>query len=193
VDLLVANRKDLAHSTGAFAKSAAILSNAEEHTGLARALAQLADVEDKVEQMHTEQANLDFFMFSELLRDYVSLIGAVKEVFHERVKAYQGWQHAQQTLNKKRETKAKLELQVRNDKIAQAREEVVEWEGKVERTQEEFESISKVIKKELETFEAARVKDFKKTIVKYLESLLSHQQELVKYWEAFLPEAKAVA
>jgi len=84
------------------------------------------------------------------------------------------------------------ELQVRNDKVAQAREEVVEWEGKVERTQEEFEAISKVIKKELETFESARVRDFKKTIVKYLESLLTHQQDLVKYWEAFLPEAKAI-
>lgn len=38
--------------------------------------------------------------------------------------------------------------------------------------------MSKVIKKELETFEAARVKDFKKTIVKYLEALLTHQQEV---------------
>jgi hypothetical protein len=35
-------------ATGIFAKSTAILSNAEEHTGLARAMAQLADVEDKV-------------------------------------------------------------------------------------------------------------------------------------------------
>jgi len=193
VELLVSNRRELALSTGMFAKSAAILSNSEEHTGLARAMAQLADVEDKVEQMHSDQANLDFFVFSELLRDYISLIGSVKEAFHERVKAHQAWQHAQQTLNKKRELKAKLELQVRNDKIAQARDEVVEWEGKVEKTQEDFEAISKVIKKELELFEVSRVKDFKKTIVKYIESLLVHQQELVKYWEAFLPEAKAVA
>jgi len=32
-------------------------------------------------------------------------------------------------LNKKREAKAKLELQVRSDKLAQAREEVVEVSG----------------------------------------------------------------
>lgn len=32
----------------------------------------------KVEQMHTEQANSDFFLFSELLKDYVLLIGSVK-------------------------------------------------------------------------------------------------------------------
>jgi len=28
--------------------------------------------------MHTEQANSDFFLFSELLKDYVLLIGSVK-------------------------------------------------------------------------------------------------------------------
>jgi len=142
--------------------------------------------------MHNEQANLDYFMFSELLRDYVGLITSIKEVFHERVKARQACQHAQQMLNKKREHKAKLELQARNDKLAQAREEVVEWEEKVEKSQADFDAISKVIKKEMETFEVSRVKDFKKIIVKYLEGLLSNQHEVVKYWEAFLPEAKAV-
>jgi sorting nexin-1/2 len=48
----------------------------------------------------------------------------------------------------------------------------------VERSQEEFNTISVVIKKELEQFEIARVKEFKKIIVKYLESLLHHQQEV---------------
>lgn len=53
-----------------------------------------------------------------------------------------------------------------------------QWEAKVERSQAEFDSISNVIKKELELFEATRVKEFKKVIVKYLESLLSHQQDV---------------
>lgn len=48
IELLVAYRKDLANATGSFSKSAAILGNSEEHTGLARAMAQLSDVEDKV-------------------------------------------------------------------------------------------------------------------------------------------------
>lgn len=63
---------------------------------------------------------------SELLKDYVALIGAVKAVFHQRVKVYQTWQHAQQMLNKKREAKAKLELAGRSDKVPQANEEVTE-------------------------------------------------------------------
>jgi len=48
----------------------------------------------------------------------------------------------------------------------------------VERSQEDFNTISIVIKKELEQFELARVKEFKKIIVKYLESLYHHQQEV---------------
>ncbi|XP_069691171.1 sorting nexin-2 isoform X1 [Periplaneta americana] len=193
VETLVLHRKDLAVLTSAFAKSAAMLSNCEEHTSLSRALSQLAEVEEKVEALHNEQANADFSVLCELLKDYVALIGAIKEVFHERVKVYQNWQHSQQMLNKKREQKAKLELSGKPDKGNQASVEVVEWEAKVERGQEEFDNISKMIKKEMERFEVNRVKDFKAVIIQYLETLMTHQQQLIKYWEAFLPEAKAIA
>ena len=54
----------------------------------------------------------------------------------------------------------------------------LQWEGKVERYQEEFDSISRIIKKELEQFEVSRVKEFKKIIIKYLESQLRHQEEV---------------
>ncbi|XP_013776606.1 sorting nexin-2-like isoform X2 [Limulus polyphemus] len=193
VEALVHHRKELCNNTNSFAKSAAMLGNCEEHTALSRALSQLAEVEEKVEQVHMKQVNSDFFMLSEMLKDYIALIGTVKDVFHQRVKVYQTWQHAQQMLTKKREQKAKLELAGKSDKIAQAHEEVIEWEAKVERGQEEFENISKMIRKEVEHFENCRIRDFKDTIVKYMESLLNNQQELIKYWEAFLPQAKAIS
>lgn len=50
----------------------------------------------------------------------------LQEVFHERVKTFQTWQHAQATLAKKRENKAKMELTGRMDKVEQANEEVKE-------------------------------------------------------------------
>lgn len=50
-----------------------------------------------------------------------------------------------------------------------------------------------MIKQEVERFETTRIKDFKTNIIKYMESLLETQQQLVKFWEAFLPEAKAIA
>ena len=47
-------------------------------SGLSRALSHLAEVEEKVEQVQIEQANGDYFQFSETIRDYVALLGAVK-------------------------------------------------------------------------------------------------------------------
>ena len=126
VESLIHHRKELTQTTGAFAKSAAMLGNCEEHTSLSCALSQLAETEEKIEQLYSKQVDNDFFYLGELLKDYIALIGAVKEAFHQRVKVFQMWQHSQQMLTKKREIKAKLELALKADKISQANEEVVE-------------------------------------------------------------------
>lgn len=60
---------ELSANTAAFAKSAAMLGNSEDHTALSRALSQLAEVEEKIDQLHQEQAFADFYVFSELLGD----------------------------------------------------------------------------------------------------------------------------
>lgn len=86
IKALVLHRKELSCLTGGVAKSAAILSTCEEHAGLSRALSQLADVEEKVELLRSEQANSDLYILSEILKDYLGLFGAIKDVFHERVK-----------------------------------------------------------------------------------------------------------
>ena len=107
VEALVCHRKELSANTTAFAKSAAMIGTSEDHTALSRALSQLAEVE-KIDQLHQEQAFADFYMFSELLSDYIHLIAAVKDVFDHRVKCWQKWEDAQITLLKKRETEAKI-------------------------------------------------------------------------------------
>ncbi|KAG5344231.1 SNX2 protein, partial [Acromyrmex heyeri] len=193
VDSLTNQRRELANCTGASAKSIAVLGHGEPGASLGRALAQLAETLEKVEVIRKTQSNSDLYQFGEMLRDYVALIGAIKDVFHERVKVFQNWQHAQLMLNKKREQKARLEQSGRTDRTSQAATEVIEWEAKVDRGQEEFDNISKMIKEEVERFELVRVQDFKKQLIEYLESMLQHQNQLIKYWESFLPEARAVA
>lgn len=53
-----------------------------------------------------------------------------------------------------------------------------QWEAKVQRCQKEFDDISAEIKREMERFEINRVKDFKTTIVKYLQDQMAHQQQV---------------
>uniref|UniRef100_A0A3Q2EEP2 Sorting nexin 2 n=1 Tax=Cyprinodon variegatus TaxID=28743 RepID=A0A3Q2EEP2_CYPVA len=191
VESLVCHRKELSVNTAQFAKSAAMLGNSEDHTALSRALSQLAEVEEKIDQLHQDQANADLYLFSELLGDYVRLISA--GVFDQRMKTWQKWQDSQMLLQKKREAEAKLQFTNKPDKLQQAKDEIKELEGKVQQGERDFEQISKTIRKEVGRFEKERVKDFKMIIVKYLESLVQTQQQLIKYWEAFLPEAKAIS
>uniref|UniRef100_A0A9J8CXN4 Sorting nexin-2 n=1 Tax=Cyprinus carpio carpio TaxID=630221 RepID=A0A9J8CXN4_CYPCA len=193
VESLVCHRKELSVNTASFAKSAAMLGNSEDHTALSRALSQLAEVEEKIDQLHQDQSYADFYLISELLGDYVRLITAVKGVFDQRMKAWAKWQDAQVMLQRKREAEAKLQYASKPDKLQQATDEIREWEGKVQQGERDFEQISKNIRREVGRFEKDRVKDFRVVIIKYLESLVHTQQQLIKYWEAFLPEAKAIA
>ncbi|KAL7406752.1 hypothetical protein ABVT39_025730 [Epinephelus coioides] len=193
VDSLVNHRKELCGNTAVFAKSMAMLGNSEDNTALSRALSQLAEVEDKMEQLHQEQAASDFFIFAELLADYIRLLGAMRGCFDQRVRAWQRWQEAQSTLQKKREAEAKLLWANKPDKLQSAKEEITEWEARVTQYERDFDRIGMTVRKEVLRFEKEKAKDFRSQIIKYLEAMLQSQQRLVKFWEAFLPEAKAIA
>ncbi|KAM7015107.1 sorting nexin-1-like [Tautogolabrus adspersus] len=193
VDSLVNHRKELCGNTAVFAKSMAMLGNSEDNTALSRALSQLAEVEDKMEQLHQEQASSDFFIFEEMLADYIRLLGAMRGCFDQRMRAWQRWQEAQSTLQKKREAEAKLLWANKPDKLQQAKEEISEWEGRVTQYERDFDRIGMTVRKEVLRFEKEKSKDFKSQIIKYLEAMTQSQQRLIKFWEAFLPEAKAIA
>ncbi|KAJ3593361.1 hypothetical protein NHX12_005696 [Muraenolepis orangiensis] len=193
VDSLVNHRKELCGNTAVFAKSVAMLGNSEDNTALSRALSQLAEVEDKMELLHQEQAASDFFILAELLADYIRLLGTVRGCFGQRMRAWQRWQEAQSTLQRKREAEAKLLWANKPDKLQQAKEDITEWESRVTQYERDFDRISVTVRKEVLRFEKEKAKDFKVQIYKYLESMLQSQQRLIKFWEAFLPEAKAIA
>ncbi|XP_073475067.1 sorting nexin-1 [Aquarana catesbeiana] len=193
VETLVNHRKELAVNTAQFAKSLAMLGSSEDNTALSRALSQLAEVEEKIEQLHQEQANSDFYLLAELLADYIRLLSAVRGAFDQRMKAWQRWQDAQSTLQKKRENEARLLWANKPDKLQQAKDEISEWESRVTQYERDFERISITVRKEVTRFEKEKSKDFKSHIVKYLETLLNSQHKLAKYWEAFLPEAKVIS
>ncbi|XP_041964685.1 sorting nexin-1a isoform X2 [Alosa sapidissima] len=193
VDSLANHRKDLSAHTAMFAKSIGMLGSSEDNTALSRALCQLAEVEDKIEQLHQEQAGNDFFIFAELLADYIRLLGAVRGCFDQRIKMWQRWQDAQNTLQKKREAEAKLLWANKPEKLQLAKDEITEWEARVTQYERDFERISVTVRKEVIWFEKEKAKDFKKQMLKYLQVLLHSQEQLTKYWESFLPEAKAIA
>lgn len=189
VGALIHHRKLLTSTTGSFARSVAILGNVEEYTPLSFDLSKLATTKEKIEHLYADQVNNDFYLVSELLHDYISFIAAIREVFQHRIKIFQNLQQAQQTLARKREQKQRNDLMAgKGDKLNQ---DIAEYEARVQRGQEEFEKISKNIKKDVEKFELDRVKEFQANMMKYLDTLLEGQKKLVEYWEGFLPSSHA--
>uniref|UniRef100_A0A7M4FU60 Sorting nexin-1 n=1 Tax=Crocodylus porosus TaxID=8502 RepID=A0A7M4FU60_CROPO len=156
VETLVNHRKELALNTAQFAKSLAMLGSSEDNTALSRALSQLAEVEEKIEQLYQEQVNSDFFILAELLSDYIRLLSVVRGAFDQRMKTWQRWQDAQTMLQKKRETEARLLWANKPDKLQQAKEEISEWESRVTQYERDFERVSAVIRKEVIRFEGKR-------------------------------------
>jgi len=186
-------RKSLAQSTGSLSKSLAVLSGSEENSALSSAIAQLSTVQEKLEEVHYEQATADFYYLSELIKDYIGLVGAVKDVFAERVKAWQAFQALSMNLNKKREAKVKAELAQRMDKISILRQEIADLERQQEMAKDNFDRISRQIKKEVEMFDVRKANDFKRSIVKYLEYMLKAQEKMTAQWERYLPEVQQIS
>ena len=169
------------------------LATIEEHTLLSSALIELANVEEKIEQINIDHSLKEYTIVSELIKEYVSLLEMVQLAFQERIKIHQQWLTAEDTLRKKRETKTKLEQTPKGaDKLPQAEMEINDWEGKVVRGKEDFERISTSIKEELEVFERTRIEDFKMAIDNYLKQFLEQQEKILEIWEAYLPEANKI-
>uniref|UniRef100_A0A5S6Q901 PX domain-containing protein n=1 Tax=Trichuris muris TaxID=70415 RepID=A0A5S6Q901_TRIMR len=189
---LVSVRKEYSVATEAFCKCLSMLTACEENTSLSRALSLLCETMENVSQLQNDQADKDFFILYEMLKDYVAIIEVVKEVFFERVKAWNGWQSALQTLTKKRETKSRYELAGKTDRIPQALKEVEEWEQKSEDAEQHFHRVSAAIQKEYKRFDQHRVKEFKQMLIHLLETVAATQQQLAKCWETFIPDARAI-
>ena len=66
----------------------------------------------------------------------------------------------------------KAELAGKQDRVNQLRQEIAENERQLDMAQENFEKISRIIKKEYEAFDVKKCKDFKDTMIIYMEKML---------------------
>lgn len=59
--------------------------------------------------------------------------------------------------------------------------------------QENFDRISRLIKKEVEFFDVRKAEDFKRSIILYLEAMLKSQENISATWERYLPKVQQIA
>lgn len=119
---------------------------------------------------------------SESIFEYITLISALKEVFAERVRSWQQWQDAQQTLARKRDQKTKIDLSAggRNDRSDQLKSEIEETVQRMDQLEHNFIELSKCIREEVTRFETERKHDMKKMLIDYMESMIQTHTEVRK-------------
>ncbi|MEL6805995.1 MAG: hypothetical protein AAFO91_19700 [Bacteroidota bacterium] len=127
------------------------------------------------------------------MSDYLRVIEELKQVFMVRVKSWQTWKQAEQAVQRKREQEMKAQASGRNDKIQQIKAEIDDLTERVDLAKKDFEKLSANIRKEVGQFEKDRVVDFQKMVVVFLKNMMRAQEQSIKNWEAFLPEARAIA
>ncbi|CAL2052760.1 hypothetical protein CAEBREN_13013 [Caenorhabditis brenneri] len=193
-EALVAARREMSTSEEQLSKALSMLAACEESTSLSRAISALTDTTESVATAWGKQAEIDNAKFSEPIYEYIMLISGLKDVFGERVRAWQQWQDAQQTLARKRDQKTKIDLSAggRNEKSDQLKVEIEETVQKMDQLEQHFGELSKAIREEVQRFETERKHDMKKILIEYMESTYNTYAEMLQHWEKFEPIAQNI-
>lgn len=142
VESLVAYRRELFQSSDALSKSLSMIASCEENTALARTLSKLAETHENLSVVQKHESDQDAQLLSEVLNEHLQLTQVLKELFYERVKAWQNWQTHHQNLGKKREIKARFDLSGNTERARQVKAEVDECEQRVDGMEKEFLQVS---------------------------------------------------
>jgi sorting nexin-1/2 len=173
-----------------FSKSIAIFANSEDQVSLSRALTQLCEVYEQIEDIYKDQSNSDYLTLGELVKDYVGLFENIKEVFYQRVNAYGEWQKANEILKRAKKGDIKevfrlycyycyLQIFYLNFFC------INKCEYKVARARENFEEISYTIKEEMKRFDLERVSEFRIEMIEYIEKLYQNQEKVNYFLQNF--------
>ncbi|KAK9247356.1 Vps5 C terminal like-domain-containing protein [Lipomyces tetrasporus] len=187
LDTVIVQRKDLADTTSDFANALTLLGEVELSRPLASAINGLAEVEQRIRDLHERQGLQDMLTLGDTIDEYVRLIESIKSVFGQRQKSYLSWQTADQELAKKQQYLARVMRQGKTppERLGTMQEEVAEYERKVYSLRIAYDDICKTIKTEFEKFQKEKIEDFRSSVETYLESAVESQKEAIEMWETF--------
>jgi len=191
-EAMTQNRKRLAQHTLAFSKSLIMLADVENNQEITEALGKLSEVENEVGKFEELQAKSDLYLLSELVRDYIGIVGSIREVLGERVKAWYIWKAGQRSMDRKREAMGKAEQDGKMLKVNTLRQEIVENEREVTAAQNNFDKISRIIKREFEAYDLKKCLEFKQTVVTYTQKMNHSQKSIAAVWENIRQEMEAI-
>ncbi|KIP03006.1 hypothetical protein PHLGIDRAFT_111375 [Phlebiopsis gigantea 11061_1 CR5-6] len=189
IDLVSKQRAELAAAAGEFAQAIGDLAQSDAGLGtqIASALAGLAAVERKAQELQDKQSSEDTLTIMATADEYARLINSVRLAFSSRIKTYHGWQNADGNVKRVKQThetnraQGKLGPEQLNRSLAL----VAEAERRALDAKHEFDHVSRLVKAEVARFEQERIEDFKNSLEAFLSGMISKQKELIAAWENY--------
>lgn len=123
------------------------------------------------------------------IEEYLRIIGSVKFTFETRVKIYQQYYNSNQELIKKEAQLNKVNRKLRTNPVSEKANvltfEVDKLKAKTTVYEKQFNSISEVIKDEIQNFEFEKIDEFRNSVEIFIESSIESQKEAIELWETF--------
>ncbi|KAL4248104.1 hypothetical protein ABKN59_007781 [Abortiporus biennis] len=187
IDLVSKQRMELSIATADFAQTLTELSTSDIGKNLSAAIAGLAEVERKAQDLQSIQSQDDMITIMSTADEYARLINSVRLAFNSRIRTYHAWQNADSNVKKvKQQHEANRSGgRLPSDQLSRSLQYVAEAERRALDAKQEFEHVSKLVKNEVGRFEKERIEDFKTSLEAFLEGMIARQKELIGAWEAF--------
>ncbi|KAH9940910.1 Vps5-domain-containing protein [Epithele typhae] len=187
IDAVAKQRADIAAAAGEFAQTIADLAACDVGSQLSVSLSMFAEVEQKVQELQSAQANDDMRTILSTADEYARLINSVRLAFSSRVRIYHAWQNADANLRRTKQTHETNRAQGRfgPEQLSRSLQVVGESERRALEAKQEFDQVSKLVKSETARFEQERIEDFKHALEAFLEGLITRQKQLIASWENY--------
>mmetsp|Transcript_22651 Transcript_22651/g.31533 ORF Transcript_22651/g.31533 Transcript_22651/m.31533 type:complete len:429 (+) Transcript_22651:73-1359(+) len=178
VNNLLKKRKEYGQAIKEFGLCTSLVASAEaDHDSLTSgAFDRLSDMAAVLASLESQRADEEALYFEEPIKDYIRMLGAVKEMLQVRTDKLTHFQSLSKQLEQKKDKQEKKA----NPKVEK---EIEELQKKVSDAEDEFRKISDIAKAEIQRFESTKTRDFHNLLLKLNQIQLTSELQIVDQWK----------
>jgi len=145
----------------------------------------IAQIADHMSSLNDDLSRYDAANFEEALKDYVRILGAVKDMLNDRDEVLLDYQNASRLLESKRDKleRTKTATPTKSRAVEKEIEEAIQ---KVDDSRKEYESISQSCRRELDVFDKTRGREIRRMITLLVQANMEHSLQVVDLWKGFI-------
>eukprot|EP00741_Cyanophora_paradoxa_P009034 tig00001443_g8747.t1 len=193
---LVEKHRELAVVFAELGLSFVLLGNLEGDS-LGRAISAIGSCADRLSMLTHQSADRESDHLDELLKDYLRIAGAVREVVKLRQAALQALQAAYTDHESKRARLLKAKDAAarggRDDRVLAWEKETEEAKREWDRAKAEYERLSASMRAEMERLQQQKLFDFKKSLAAFATAQIDTCRQVEAAWRSVLPEIDAIS